>query len=208
VGEFLSRRVYKELLESLLLNDLVPGMIINRREIATKLGVSVAPVLEAMLQLEAEGFLESIPRKGTQVRPVKPEDVRGHLIVREALECQAARLYCGEPVRRNERELLRLAETLDGTRTDSVDHWREELAFHQAMVGLTGCDILIREYTKTFRLNVFFSLNRIITVSGPYDIRMHTDLVSKLKTDDPEQAERIIRDHARSGKGHLTDGIR
>ena len=57
--------MYEHLLENFLQNELVPGHILNRREIAQQLGVSVAPVLEAFLQLEMEGFVESIPRKGT-----------------------------------------------------------------------------------------------------------------------------------------------
>ena len=208
VSESLSKQVYKDLLESLLRNELVPGTIINRREIAAKLGVSVAPVLEAMLQLEAEGFLESIPRKGTQVRPIRMVDVRGHLIVREALECQAARLYCGEPVRLNRAELMHLAQVLDSTPVDSLNHWREELDFHQALVKLTCCDVLIKEYLKTFRLNVFFSLNRFVTVSDQSQVRQHTELVPKLETDDPAEAEQIMRDHSRTGKGRLTQGLR
>jgi DNA-binding GntR family transcriptional regulator len=204
----LSRQVYKSLMDSLLSNELVPGMIINRREVASKLGVSVAPVLEAMLQLETEGFLESIPRKGTQVRPIRPEDIRGQLIVREALECQAARLYCGEPVEKNEARLTELAERLDLTAVDSLEHWKEELDFHQALIELTECKALVKEYKRVIHLNMFYSLNKVITISDPRDISNHKELVQKLKTRDPDEAARIMREHSRTGKGSLIQGLR
>ena len=49
-------------------------------------------VAMALLGLESEGLLESRPRAGTRVRIPSPEDVRGHYVVREALEVQAAKL--------------------------------------------------------------------------------------------------------------------
>lgn len=200
----LSEEVYNRLLERLLENQLVPGIILNRREVAAELGMSVAPVLEAMLQLEMEGFLESIPRIGTQVRPVTAEDVREQLIVREALECQAARLYCGDPVKRNEEQLMELAGQVDATAPNTVEHWRAELEFHNSLMALTGVQALKREYRRVMRLNVFFGVNRIVTDLDVRDVRDHRELVRMLKTTDPDEAERIMREHARSGK---TDSV-
>ncbi|HUV06117.1 MAG TPA: GntR family transcriptional regulator [Spirochaetia bacterium] len=205
----LSSQVYVALLEKLLKNELVPGIILNRREVAAELGVSVAPVLEAMLHLEMEGFLESIPRKGTQVKPVIPEDVRGHLVVREALECQAARIYCGEAVKKNEARLLKLARKADQTPPDTVEHWRRELEFHNALIELTNITTLIKEYNRIMKVNVFYGLNRIVTNLDGDDIHLHRELVELLKTNDPDKAERIMRKHARTGeKGFVIEGLR
>ena len=55
--------------------------------------MSFLPVSEALLRLEFEGLLESRPRAGTRVRIPSPDDVRGHYLVRETLETQAARLF-------------------------------------------------------------------------------------------------------------------
>src|SRR5689334_15273534 len=89
-----SERVYNEILDRLLSGRWEPGYVFNRRQIAAEMKVSVAPVLEAMLELEGEGLIETLPRKGTRVRALTIRDLQGQLIVREALECQAARMYC------------------------------------------------------------------------------------------------------------------
>ena len=47
----LSNEVYTALLNELMTGELLPGQMINRRDIAEKLGTSTAPVLEAMKQL-------------------------------------------------------------------------------------------------------------------------------------------------------------
>jgi len=190
-------------LAKFLQNELVPGHILNRREIAQQLGVSVAPVLEALLQLEIEGFVESIPRKGTLVKPVQQEDIYGQLMLREAVECQAARMYCGARVRDNREALNGLAVDLELTRPDTTEHWKQEIDFHSALVQLAECPALLREFKRFIRLGVFYRLNKILQPRETMDDQSHFKLLDILSTDDPDIAERAIREHLRSGKQRL-----
>src|SRR6266404_2427665 len=89
----LSSEAYESVRRRILRGELSLGESISRRKIAAELGMSFLPVSEAMLKLEFEGLLESRPRAGTRVRIPSREDVRGHFIVREALEVQAALLF-------------------------------------------------------------------------------------------------------------------
>jgi DNA-binding GntR family transcriptional regulator len=156
-----------------------------------------------MLKLEMDGFLESIPRKGTQVRPITPKDVYGQMVVREALECQAARLYCGEPVEKHEAALFDLADKLNDTRPGTPQHWRDEINFHYALIELTGVPALIKECHRAIHLNIFHAINRLVTVHDHADGSMHRELVVGLKTRDPGEAEAFIREHIRRGKEWL-----
>lgn len=199
----LSQDVYEYLLEKFLQNELVPGHILNRREIAQQLGVSVAPVLEALLQLEMEGFVESIPRKGTLVKPVRQEDIFGQLMLREAVECQAARLYCGARVREHRQVLQVLAAALETTTAESPEHWKQEVDFHSELVSLSDCLPLLREFRRFIRLGVFYRMNRILQPVDRLDGQSHMTLIEVLATDDPDIAERAIRAHLRSGKQRI-----
>ena len=58
-------------------------------------GASPVPVAEALVRLEIEGLVQSRPLCGSQVRSLSLEDVENETILREALECQAARV-CAE----------------------------------------------------------------------------------------------------------------
>ena len=133
----LAQDVYEKLLEKLVNGELVPGHILNRREVAAELGVSVAPVLEAILQLELEGFVETLPRKGTIVKPVEENDFYDQLVLREALECEAARLYCGATVRENFEQLQTLAIAVDGSEAGDPSRWQNEINFHATLVSLS-----------------------------------------------------------------------
>jgi DNA-binding GntR family transcriptional regulator len=196
----LSRDVYEKLLLRFLRNELVPGDILNRRMISKQLGVSVSPVLEALLQLELEGFVESIPRKGTIVRPIRQEDVYGQLMLREAMECQAARLYCGTPVSTNRVSLDLLAGALESGEADTPEHWKQEIGFHGALVQLANCPALFNGYMRIMRLSSFIRLNRILDQSDKQERQSHVALLDVLSRDDPDGAEHAIRDHLRSGK--------
>lgn len=200
----LSNEVYSSLLEMLLDGTLKPGTLLNRRQIAQLLNVSVAPVLEAMLKLENEGFLETIPRKGTQVRVFTEEDIKGHLLIKEALECMAARLYCGSILRKNLERLYPMAQKLDeqAAHANSMKFWQDDVNFHGELVALTGNRVLIKEYQRIALPNIFHYVNKQLT--NTY-VLSHVMLIEQLCNDDPEVAVKALQAHLRSGKGYYTN---
>ena len=203
IKDSLSQDVYNEILKRLLDGRIIPGTMLNRRDVAGELGVSVAPVLEAMLRLEIEGFLESIPRKGSFVKTAQRDDIFGQLMVREALECQAVRFYCGKKIAENSKALLKSAEQLDNNvRLKSLKGWEKEIQFHLSLIDLAGCPTLSKTFIKTMQLGLFFQLNQIIN-EQPHPESKHFDLVEKLCAASPNSAEQIIRSHLRSGKNNL-----
>lgn len=202
----LSEQAYQMLLDQLLSKKLLPGMLINRRAIAAELKMSVAPVLEATIQLEAEGFLESIPRKGTLVRSVHLEDFRGQLLLREALECEAARFYCGKLVA-GAAHLEPLAVAADSSQERTlVELWKAESAFHTGLVSLTACAPLIDAYTKVMQRKIFSSAHLFLGGEA-FGGGNHVVLLRSLRTADPDRAERLIRAHLRYKKERLFEPL-
>lgn len=195
----LSQVAYDHLSEQLL-HRLAPGDVLNRRQVAADLGISVAPVLEAMMQLEAEGLLQTLPRKGTQVRPLRPADLRGQLLLREAIECQAARLYCGVSITTRASELLALADAVDASQGDSLVRWRAETTFHRALVILADCEALTEAFDRVMRAKLFISLKFFLEAHPADGHGNHRRLIKDLRRDDPDAAEAAIRAHLREGK--------
>ena len=86
----LAAQIYERIRRGILNGELQPGQPMSRRRIATELRTSPLPVASAFQRLEIEGLLESRPRAGTRVRALSLDEIRGHFVVREALETQAA----------------------------------------------------------------------------------------------------------------------
>src|SRR5918996_4318120 len=105
----LAAEAYNVVRQRILRGELVLGQVISRRKLAAELGMSFLPVSEALLRLEVEGLLESRPRAGTRIRIPSREDVKGHYVVREALEMQAASLFAERASQDERAELLKLA---------------------------------------------------------------------------------------------------
>ena len=202
-GESLMQEVYKKLLNRLLNNELVPGNILNRKEIAEELEVSIAPVREALMKLTMEGFVETIPRKGTIVKAINREDIYGRFILREAIECQAARMYCGKKIQENYDQLLLYAEEVDSSMDDIAKTWQNDISFHQKLVELAECKVLDVEFKRIINVSTFYQINSFLSNAERQERLSHCELIEKLFIKDPEKAEKIIRDHLKSGKGNF-----
>ncbi len=86
-----AERVYGHLRRRIRELALPPGAPLRKEEIALELGVSRAPVSEAIARLAEEGLVEVFPQHGSFVAPIRAADVRESLFIRTALETEAMR---------------------------------------------------------------------------------------------------------------------
>jgi len=84
-------RVYDVLRRRIRELALRPGTPLRKEEIALELGVSRAPVSEAIARLAEEGLIDVFPQHGSFVATIRAADVRESLFVRTALEVEAMR---------------------------------------------------------------------------------------------------------------------
>ena len=136
----LREQVHDHLRQLLNRGDLRPGHFLDLDALEARLGVSRTPLRDALLQLEAEGFVTILPRRGVQVRPLSRDDIRHVYEIVGALEGAALlaafpRLGPAEAgaLRRLNREMKRAVEAGDFDR-----YYDRNLAFHD--VFLARCD--------------------------------------------------------------------
>ncbi len=70
---------------------LRPRQRVNQEDVAAQVGLSVAPVREALRVLEQEGQVTYLPRRGYFVTELRIEDLREIYALRALLEARAAR---------------------------------------------------------------------------------------------------------------------
>ncbi|NLG87411.1 MAG: GntR family transcriptional regulator [Firmicutes bacterium] len=95
----LRERLYETLKEDILLNKYKPGAELQIDKLAQEFGVSTTPIREALVRLEGDGLVVSIPNRGVQVAPISLDDVKNIYEVRRLLEPHAAKIaarYCEE----------------------------------------------------------------------------------------------------------------
>lgn len=87
----LADQVYTALLDAIGSGRLAPGMPLVQERLAAELNVSRQPVVQALLLLKTQGFVEAAGRRGLQVARLDPQTARRVYAVRGALDRLAAR---------------------------------------------------------------------------------------------------------------------
>jgi DNA-binding GntR family transcriptional regulator len=204
----LANEAYAIVRRRLLRGQLSLGQAVSRRKLAAELGMSFLPVSEALLRLEFEGLLESRPRAGTRVRIPSADDVRGHYVVRESLETQAARLFAEVASPAERRALRRLGARVDRLSQD-VDRRRYlgvHYEFHRLIAEGARCPVLSAAIEQTCALSStwFCVLPRPAQARPP---RRHRDLAAALATGTPAQAAAAMRQHVRWSRHEALDRL-
>ena len=197
-GSDLAGEAYVIIRERILRGEVAIGQVISRRKIAAELGMSFLPVSEAFLRLEFEGLLESRPRAGTRVRIPSREDVRGHYMVREALEAEAARLFTDTATAEERSELLKLAVRVDAMsiqyETDRFHYLNLHSKLHRRIAECTRCPALCEAIEKTRALSsTWLCVARSFSNGTPPS--RHVELMEVLVRGNREAAAAAMREH-------------
>lgn len=196
----LTERVYATLRGEILDGRLPPETRLVRRELAKRLEVSPVPVAEALLRLESDGLVESAPMHGARVIASSAASALDDLILREALECQAARECCEHADDATLRSLAAQAERIDavmGAGADPGDLVHDEAhgALHLA-IAAAGSAGLARELRRLwFRRQMHRAW--VAAVDHGLPPRWHQDLISAIASRDAVRAEGFMRHHVR-----------
>jgi DNA-binding GntR family transcriptional regulator len=66
---------YRQLRDGIVKCRLVPGQRLTERQLAAETGLGISPVREALIRLDQDGLVRTLPRKGYQVKPLTIKDV-------------------------------------------------------------------------------------------------------------------------------------
>ncbi|SNY31310.1 GntR family transcriptional regulator [Paractinoplanes atraurantiacus] len=136
-----------------------PGERLVEEQLTRRLGISRAPLREAMRLLAQQGLVEHIPRRGARVATLSDDDVRELYEVRDVLERHAVSSMPAAP------DLTALRAALDAMREATEAGDRLELAnahrrFHTEVVALGGNRQLADLYGSVLvRIQLYMAVN-------------------------------------------------
>src|SRR5690349_6633325 len=90
----LREKILETIRDAIMSGALKPGEKVAEPELAERFGISRTPIREAFRQLESEGYLTVIPRKGAVVVSFSPKEVEEFYAIKSILEGYAARRAC------------------------------------------------------------------------------------------------------------------
>ncbi|KAF2957266.1 hypothetical protein AS159_09575 [Thermotoga sp. Ku-13t] len=196
----LKEKIYLDLREKILNEEIKPGEWIVERKLTEVYGVSRTPIREVLRMLMEDGLIELNGKKGYTVRKLTLEDFVEIYTAREAIEGAAARLACRN---RNEeliQKLQKLKQELELVDIDSDPAEGVALGrqLHDLLIEYSGNRILKKFYEK---LRLLTNMTRNITKRS-VDIEKksrdeHIQIIEAVLKGDETEAEDLLRKHLR-----------
>jgi DNA-binding GntR family transcriptional regulator len=198
----LSEQVKDRILQWILEGELAPGSRIIETRVARDLGVSQAPVREALRDLATLGVVEMRPYRGASVREPSKADLVEAMEVRAELEALAGRQAAGrisdeelDTLRTLINEMNELAEA-----GDAHGHALSNTAFHETVVRASGNRTLLRIWSM---LEPYARTYVTAMVPGTDLVWLgerHHAIVAALAAGDRAAAAETMRAHAREAE--------
>ena len=185
--ENLKRQAYGALKSAIAAMDIYRSRAeirLDERRLAHDFGVSRTPVREAMAQLEREGFVRSVPRRGVYVVRKTRREVIELITAWAALESMAARLITQTASDEDIAGLRRMFAEVN-------------IEFHQAIIRMSRNTMLI-DLAENLFTHIRMIRRKTIGEMDRADrsIRDHMHIIEALEARDTLRAETLVRDHA------------
>lgn len=141
---------------------------LNEATLAQATGTSRTPVREALLRLEAEGFIRRVPHKGAYVPPITDQEVRANLQARSVVERWAV-----DACRHSDQATLDVLQgIIDQQRLAASDPGRFielDTEFHNTIVRAAGNPVLSEFYASLRQRQLRIGIQAISTANGRTD---------------------------------------
>lgn len=205
----LKARAYEALKTAIMnMNIYAPDaeLRLDERDLSHRFGVSRTPLREALAQLESEGLVRIVMRRGIYINRKTKAEILDMITVWAALESMAARLATKEA---SDEQLAGLHALVDVFNVDEVaqrmgEYSDANIRFHQAIINLGGCPLIAEITTGLFfhvraiRQRTIFENERV-----KRSIVDHKEIIAALEARDTERAERLVREHTLKLRDHV-----
>lgn len=172
------------------------GTFLTEAEVAEVTGASRTPVREALLRLEAEGFLQIVPKKGAFVPPVTDAEVEAVMQARGLVEdwCVRRAAPLADSLRLELQRLVALQKKLRGSPAEFIECDRE---FHRTIVRAAGNPVLADFYESLRDRQLRMGLRAIAASQERTRIVLaeHTAIVDGVRSGDPDAAAAAVAAH-------------
>src|SRR6202161_108713 len=172
---------------------------LDERRLALEFGISRTPVREAMAQLEREGFVRSVPRRGVYVVRKTRREVIELITAWAALESMAARLITENASDDEIASLRKMFATFENgeVRAHLDEYSQLNIEFHQMIIRLSRNSVLV-DLAENLFTHMRMIRRKTIGEKDRADrsIRDHMHIIEALEARDTARAEALARDHA------------
>lgn len=191
---------YEHISEQILRGAFEAGEFLDETELALAIGVSRTPVREALLRLQAESFIELLPRRGAQVRSITVSEMHEVYETRIMIEATAYGRICraSRPIPSAARDLIAEMKAA-GDSLDWPAYGQLDQRFHALLVQCADNSVMHRLYESLRPQHVRIAIRAIKESPGRRSTIEceHERILDALAEGDDDLAVVILREHLR-----------
>lgn len=209
--------------EMVLSGELAGGSRIAEVAIAEKLGVSRTPVRAALVRLEQEGLLETLPSGGYSVRTFTERDISEAIELRGTLEGLSARLAAEHGAASvllseagaclDEIDAVLAQPSLDDEAFSAYVRLNER--FHALLSDMAESPVIARELERVVRLPFASPSGFVVVQANSGSARdmlvvaqdQHRQVLEAIVRREGARAEAIMREHSRLAQRNLRAAV-
>ncbi len=212
-GQSLKAKAY-DALKSAIMNmkiyDRNAELKLDERDLSARFGISRTPLREALAQLDQEGLVRVVARRGIFIVRKTKTEILDMITVWAALESMAARIATRSAP---DKAIIGLHDLIDQFSHDAVarqlgEYSDTNIRFHQAIIELGHCP-LITEITNGLFFHVRAIRQRTIFEKdrAQRSVADHKEIVAAIERRDTELAERLVREHTMRLRDHVENFV-
>jgi len=205
--ENLSARVYNQIKNLILCNQIMPGQKLHHQQLSERLGVSRTPVREALTRLVQEGYVSFLPNRGFTCKEIRMQEAEELYELREALEAFAVEKAVAKLT---DSALAQLREKMNAYGRDVQNRFSRERLVYDQDVHLQIAELTGNETLKNTLSHVFERIVLKRRTDGLYDPargvaahQEHLRLLDAMERRVPAEAIAILRSHIQAGKKNV-----
>jgi DNA-binding GntR family transcriptional regulator len=184
---------YDRIRRAIIEGDLAPGDNLRDADLAAELGLSRAPVRQALTRLAADGLVESKPQSFTRVAPVVSDDVRDALQLVRTLHEFAVRTALPRLTTAHVASMrsanTRFAAAIEAMEITAAIEADDEL--HEVPVEVCGNRAVATTLDRYTPLLRRLERVRFGTLPAHRSIQRHDQLIDAIEAGDADEAVRV-----------------
>ncbi len=206
----LREKILETIRDAILKGSLKPGERVSEPELAERFGISRTPIREAFRQLESEGYLQVIPRKGAVVASLSERDIEEFYAIKIILEGFAAKMAAEKLSMKDIEKLESINQRLEQIAKDGdvKNFFRVHNEFHEVFIKAAGNE---RLYEMINQLVMKFKRLRLASLSQPgrmeISVEEHRNMIQAFKDHDGDKADSLVRHAATIGADVLIQSM-
>ena len=192
----LREQVYAYLRSEINQGRILPGANINLKKISHQLGISTTPLRDAIIQLECEGFVTILPRRGVLVKRLTLDEIKDYLEIVGALESSVLLSVFPRLTEKHTNKMERLNAKMVAAlnKSDFDRYYILNIEFHDVFLLLSN-NATLHQIIMPMKQRLYdFPRRQYITEWELVNCDEHTEFIALIRQRKPEAAASLWKD--------------